>query len=643
MKILLRALKVIGIAAIVLVVVYSGIAVLLYSSSGRIPQKRTPYPPVRIKNLIWPTVGFPELVTPGSSLEVEFDPNAAGPGNVGGEKPPSGWRAVLKPVRYALSGLRYGLQPVRVWQDASSHWPGGTSRGGPHRVWHAEFKVPADAVRELYDLTVEADTGSGRLSDSQPHAVSISETEDDDFRFATLSDIHVHRRNISGAFRPQTNKGISLEGRPVFFEEAIRQVNLIHPDFVILLGDFVRAQQSRGDYQVEFENFYNALSEFEVPVFVVPGNHDQYINEVDGAQIWEESLGPLYYSFDVARCHFTAVNTYEWPNSDRIVMSKLGLFVYPRKWQGQVLDAGDENDEGSYAGQLAWIRDDLRAHQGSKLRVMLMHHDPYRPGGTGKVCWEDRRFVGLYTLGGDGKGRTALKRLASQYRVAYAFTGHTHSDYIGSEEWMSGTGETVYANQTCVYFDEGGVQEKYPGYRLVDVREGGIKGVTYLNHRSSVPFYDGSIPGGKTDLDHLERPALSAHRVNGDDGQAAATGWKVENYLAVPVVLDGLVLETVRSQAGYAVGGGEVYRVVEVPDSSRVLLYIRTAIDEGVPGKSARKPGKPAVKEVVLQSQVTSAAQAAYPPAAFWKPRSSASGLPPTWRSMILPVESRNM
>jgi predicted MPP superfamily phosphohydrolase len=612
MKRFYTVLKVAGIAAIVLVVIYGGIAVLLYSSSGRFPQKRTPYPPVRIKNLIWPTVGFPELVTRGASMEVEFDPVAGGSGGAGPAAEPSGWKAVLKPARAALNGLQYGLKPERVWQGVSSHWPRGTSRGEPNRVWHAEFKIPEDAAPELYDLTVEAAAGGKRLSDRQPHAVSITTAVDDDFRFATLADIHVHRRNISGFFQPQTNKGISPEGRPVFFENAIKQVNLIRPDFVILLGDFVRAQHARGDYQPEFENFYEALSEFEVPVFAVPGNHDQYINEVDGAEIWEESLGPLHYSFDVADCHFTAVNTYQWSNSDRIVMSKLGLFVYPRKWQGQVLDSRKEDDVESYTGQLAWIRDDLADHRDSRLRIMLMHHDPFRPDGTGKSCWKDERFVGAYTLGGGGKGRTALMKLASQFRVAYVFTGHVHSDYVGREKWGEGSGETVYANQTCVYFDEGGVQEKYPGYRLVDVRKGGISGVTYLNSKSSIPFYDGSIPGGKTDLDDLERPALSAEAVVGAGRRdnSAVAGWKVKNYLAVPMAIDGLVMEAAESDAGYRVRGGEVYGVVKVPGGSRVLLYITAAVGKGVPGKSAGSPGSPAVKEVTLEPSPAAAAPA---------------------------------
>jgi hypothetical protein len=117
-------------------------------------------------------------------------------------------------------------------------------------------------------------------------------------------------------------------------------------------------------------------------------------------------------------------------------------------------------------------------------------------------------------------------------------------------------------------------------------------------------------------LDNLERPALSAdsvvdadRRMSGQDA-GAATGWKLTNYLGVPMVLDGLVVEAAESNAGYPVSGGEVYRVVKVPDSSRVLLYIRAAIDNGVPGKNAKNPGTPAVTEVTFQSLVTDATQA---------------------------------
>lgn len=629
-KNLVRVLQVVGVVIIVLIVTYSSIAVWLYSSSGRFPLKSTPLPPVRIRDLVWPTIGYPALATPGSVLEAEFDFN---PGVAAGApvERPSGWSAELTPSRAELRSLTYRLKLTRAWKDISSKWPRGSDRGTPYKVWHAQFQIPGDAVPELYDLSVGAEAAGKKFKDSQRHAVSLSLRITDSFRFVTLADIHVHERNISGVFQNQTNKGITPEGRPVFFENAIDQVNLIRPDFVVLLGDFVYAQHASGEYQIEFENFFNALKRFDVPVFTVPGNHDEYINEVDGAEVWQQTFGPLFYSFDVADCHFTVANTSEWPNSDRIVMSKLGLFVYPRKWKGEVLFATDEKNVDTYAGQLAWLRDDLAAHLRSRLRIMLVHHDPYSPDGEGE-SWKNDRFLGVFTMGGGGKGRTALEQLASTYRVNVMFSGHIHKDNVGSILWSGlQTSSTVYANQTCAYFDEGGVQvDQYPGYRLVDVRGGKVQGFTYLNDKSSIPFYAGTVPGGENNLDLLHTQALSALRFAAA-GQAAGAagvtpgataaqrGWLVKNYLGISMDLRGLVMEAPVSNTGYTAGGGEVYRSVKIPGTSRVLLFVRVNIAKGVPGSSGARPGTPRQAKVTVQAQVPARPAAAAAVPSLWR------------------------
>jgi predicted MPP superfamily phosphohydrolase len=592
-KHLKRALQAAGIIVIILIILYAGIAVVLYSSSGAFPMKDTGVPPVRIKNLVWPTIGYPAMLAPGATLSVEFDFNR--PGDIGDAQPDKSikWNAVLKPARTALKGMAYRLKASRIYREISDRWPAGTSRGPPNEVWHAEFRLPSDAVPELYDLTVKAEADGRTYTDRQPHSVAVTEVTKGDFRFVTLSDIHVHRRNISAAFQPQSNKGITLEGRPVFFERAIDQVNLIRPDFVIMLGDYVRAQHAPGDYQIEFENFYETLSRFEVPVFMIPGNHDQYINEVDGAVVWEENLGPLRYSFDVAGCHFTAANTTDWPRSDRIVMKKLGLFVYPRKWQGQLLESQNEKKVEEFRAQLGWMREDLEASQAALSRFLLLHHDPYVPNGEG-IAFKNERFALLYSLGGGGKGKTAARELATTYRVAFAFTGHNHFDDVGRVDWHDGAGETVYANQTCVTYDKGGMQDHYPGYRLVEVEGGLVKSFAYVTGDNSIPFYDGSSLRGETDIDNLDRPALSATE-EGD-------GWLVESYLGIDMELRGLVLEVPSSQGDYATTGGEVYRYVKVPGKDRALVYVSAVAPRGVPGASATRPGTPSRTEVAVSA-----------------------------------------
>lgn len=590
-KRLKRAIFITVAAVLVLGLLYAAVAFDVYTSVGRIPVTSSGYPSPHINRLIWPTIGCPAMVARGGTLEIEVDLRA-GDGSGGQVEATEGWKAVATPVRKALSGLVLRLEPVRAWRAPSSRWPRGTRGGREMDVWHVEFRLPAETVPELYDLEVDVNEAGGPVTDRQPHSLEVVEDNDNTFTFVSLADVHVHERGISAWMQPQTDKGIDPDGRPVFFENAIDQVNLIRPDFVVILGDCVYAQRRAGEYQPEFEWFYRTLSRFEVPAFIVPGNHDQYVNEVDGMRVWEESIGPRYFSFDVGDCHFTALDTYDWPRHDRILMKKIfGLFTYPHKWQGQLLSPGDEKDPDTYDGELAWARDDLAAHGDARLRVMLVHQDPFSPDGKG-IAWENETFAGVFSLGGNGLGKEAMRELASRYGVGLVLSGHLHEDLVGTAPSRDGGDRTVYASQTCVYFDEGGTRDEYPGYRLLKVESGVVKSLAYLDDRSSYPFYDGSVPGGKTDLDRLERPAL-----RGGEAQAG-NGWRVESCLGVPVEVRGLV-RRVPVAASYPLAGARVYMVVPVPgDDSSVVLYATAAVPAGVPGKSATVPGTPAVLEV---------------------------------------------
>jgi 3',5'-cyclic AMP phosphodiesterase CpdA len=605
----MRTLKRIGIALgvviLILMVAYAAVAIDIYSAVGKFSTRGARYPEAHISDLIWPTLGYPALVKKGGSMVVEVDPggSAAAEGNAAVD----GWRASIRPARRQLSELSYVLPPIRSWRTPSTRWPRGTIHGKGSSLWHVEFSVPADAVPELYNLTVGWTMDGHQKEDTQEHSVAVVENSDDTFEFITLADIHVHERDMSGWLQPLTDKGISNSGKPVFFERAIEQVNIIRPDFVVILGDCVRAQHKAGEYQVEFENFFRTLSRLEVPVFALPGNHDQYVNEVDGARVWQQNMGPLFYSFDVGACHFTCANTYDWPYQDRVVMQKLGLFTYPRKWQGQVLGAGDERDMSTYSGQLAWLKNDLAAARGAKLRILFCHHDPFLPDGTGR-SFNNEVFAGIFPLGGGGAGRDALVNLVATYGVAAVFSGHLHTDFAQVVGWANGNGNTIFATQTCVFFDQGGQWAKYPGYRLVKVDGGRIAGYSYVDSYHSFPFYDGSSLTGKTDLDGLDRPALSALTLPGS-ATTGFRGWRLVNYLGVPIEVRGLITESSGPVTG-PVEGGEVYRTVSVPGKpGAVLLYVDAQIGKGTPGLSATEAGTPSelTIKIPVQSKGTTA------------------------------------
>lgn len=571
-------LKAIGVIILIVIVAYGVVAVNLYSSVGRFPTDGR-RPPASISSLIWPTVGYPQILEAGERLEAEMR-------LPGGHRTIPEFAATISASEPELEGLAYELESVSASQGRSERWPEGT-RHGRDMVWRLRFALPADAHPLLYDLRVVARSGDGVTTSEQPNAVSVrAPAAGDDFTFVSLTDIHVHKRGGSSWYEDLSDKGIGPDGNPVFFQNAIDQVNLIRPDFAVILGDNIRAQHEPGDLQYEFERFFSQLERFRVPVFIVPGNHDTYYNEVDGARVWEENIGPLHYSFDVGDTHFTAINTNDWPPEDRMVMSKFGTFVYPRKWQGQVLDATDERKPGTYTGQLAWVRDDLRENMDDDRRIMLLHHDPYRTGGRADA-WKNRRFFGAFTLGGGGKGSTALKELAARYGVDFALTGHHHSDYIGEAAWRGGGGRTVYANQTMVTFGSGGLDESYPGYRIWNVAGGEMSRREYINDYRSFPLYDGSSLDGLTDLDQLDREALDVEAA--PDGE----GLTVTSYLGEPVEARGIT-GIFASDAASGVSGAEVYRTVPVPSRQGVsFFYMKALLPAGQPGESATRPGIP--------------------------------------------------
>jgi hypothetical protein len=591
-----RLPKILIILVLVFIGVMGAVLAFLHSPFFEYPTHGE-YPPPRINELIWPTIGYPAMVVPGEVLEVEVD-LWAGEETVRGEA--SGWKAMILPAREEPAGLAYELEFVGARTGESQRWPYRSIQGRSEAVWRVTFKVPQEAVPELYDIHIEADTGGGRISDGQPHAVAVVEDDDDDFTFITLSDIHVHERDNSAPFSTQTNRGISEDGEPLFFERAIEQVNLIRPDFVLMLGDYVRGQRRPGELLSEYEKFYAAMLELEVPAFLITGNHDGYINEIDGKRWFENNIAPLFFSFDVGDCHFTCLDSYQWPTDDRVVMNKF-LYMEPRKWQGQVLSAEDENDPSTYGGELGWIEEDLTAHAESPLRVMAIHHDPYTPDGKG-FSFIDVNYYGIFRFGGGGEGREALLGLASSNKVDMVFGGHLHTDELGAVAWDGGGGETIYSCQTCVYYDQGGENDHYPGYRLVEVEDGEIASFTYLDGVSSYPFYDGSVPGETTDMDKLDRPALEVTSASaGPESQRAE--FTVINYLGTAVEVSGLLAQMRGSPADtFTVEGGEIYYVAAVPGMpGTVLLYVRTEIAAGLPGEAGDMPGEPTVKTITVE------------------------------------------
>ncbi len=179
------------------------------------------------------------------------------------------------------------------------------------------------------------------------------------FRFAYMADTHLYERKLNERF----------------IRAAIRAVEDINrlkprPDFVLLGGDL--AQMGR---RTELELGKQILSELKVPVKMVVGEHDWYL---DMGEAWRELFGPVNYSFDHKGVHFIALMSVQekdfWtarqmtPEERMRTVAQLDSPIQSR------FEVGEANRE--------WLRQDL-ARVPKETPIIIMTHAPlykyYRP------------------------------------------------------------------------------------------------------------------------------------------------------------------------------------------------------------------------------------------------------------------------
>ena len=124
--------------------------------------------------------------------------------------------------------------------------------------------------------------------------------------------------------------------RPGVFEKALAQVDRLHPDFVINIGDLIEGNtEDRAQIAAEWQEVNSAIGQLRTPFFYVPGNHD-LTNDVQ-RQIWRAQLGADYYHFRYKGALFIVLNT-EDPPQPKIARKKL-VDAYGAEAMGKVMTA----------------------------------------------------------------------------------------------------------------------------------------------------------------------------------------------------------------------------------------------------------------------------------------------------------------
>ena len=520
----------------------------------------------RVKQVIYPTLGYPAIIKRGEHLTLEFDPRNRDWSK--GLPRVTGFEVSVTTTNSAYPATR--VLPLKDFTVGfSTRWPEYSQDAKPRAlVYLVTVEVPATAPVHLYDLTVTGTLQDGSmLTDSQPHAVQAVADYKDDYTFAQMTDIHVRgleanyiSSNVQDrGYRHQEYSDTDGYGA-AYYHKSIQQMNRAKPDFLVYTGDYDFGltwlyRRNYADFSAyenspwngkyyetwfELDWFYAETLKLDVPVFMVPGNHDGWARydqsntslEEDYLDSWRDLFGPRYFSFDYGPdYHFTAVNSMNWTPAQRALHWAIpDVLLGPRKWQGQVSGGGDpfeagwtqerENaiNENDFTGQMLWVKRDLEAHASAKMRTMLMHHDPWKTDGSGSAFDEMPVIPGLLPMGGKGKGRLSLVKLARENKVALVLSGHDHSDSYGSVGWEAGGGEVKSVNTTSTQFPDGDPQNRweFPGYRFIHVNNGEVENCHYLLAndeggaplRYSWPFYAGTNVGGPTNLHDLVDPAI---------------------------------------------------------------------------------------------------------------------------------------
>ena len=105
--------------------------------------------------------------------------------------------------------------------------------------------------------------------------------------------------------------GDSQFENPASFEEIVKETELLHPDFVIHVGDMIHGYTyDINTAREQWKKFKKQISPLTMPFYPTPGNHDVTTKEIQPAytEVWGK--GRLYYSFDYKNSHFIIINAF---------------------------------------------------------------------------------------------------------------------------------------------------------------------------------------------------------------------------------------------------------------------------------------------------------------------------------------------
>lgn len=204
------------------------------------------------------------------------------------------------------------------------------------------------------------------------------------------------------------------------FHQAVRMINQLHPDFVVICGDLVNDRNAKS-----FTDFLAIAEGFEMPYYPAPGNHDVGNEPNDSTlAVYRRTIGPDFYHQDHKGCRVIVTNS--------------------QLWKSPVAGASEKHHE--------WFKAALAGHFEDGPLFVVGHYPLFLESPE-----EEEAYFNL-----PKPIRGELIGLLEQYEVSAYLAGHTHRRVINRHNGVNYVGgETISKN-----FDETPL-----GFRLWTVAE----------------------------------------------------------------------------------------------------------------------------------------------------------------------------
>jgi 3',5'-cyclic AMP phosphodiesterase CpdA len=190
------------------------------------------------------------------------------------------------------------------------------------------------------------------------------------------------------------------------FKQAVKQINALDADFVIICGDLVD-KANEGSY-ADFKNIREGL---EIPCYVASGNHDVGNTPNDTTlSYYRKTIGKDYYEFQHKNYSFIMTNT--------------------QLWKINVEQESEKHDN--------WFRETLKVQNDQQYPTFVIGHYPLYT----EFPEEEEHYFNLPVV----KRRSILELFRENNVVAY-LSGHTHKLVINNYENIQlVSGETTSKN-----------------------------------------------------------------------------------------------------------------------------------------------------------------------------------------------------